>query len=713
VTARTYILAIIFFVTLVFTASLAVFYNMIGDALHQATDSVVGDTLAAQQKLILYVGASGVTAILVGGLSISYFFVVRLHKQIDSMKENYQNLTKNGLEDGSDFKKLMLFGGDLFEGKSVPENAAEDNRVFTQLLNDYVGSFATPMLLVDSQGLVMYVNDEVVALLGYEREKIEGRSLDVFLSEEGVPVVGLWDFAGGDPEAAIADGEQFDAWHVEGNVISVSVKLKAINYGDIGGYLCTLTDMSERNELERKYEHLNKDLKSQVEDRTFELLAAAEEAEQASFGLERETRRIQLLQRISQASDDAYSTDESLHVCIAHICHYTQWPVGCVYVVDESTQRMMPTELWYVSNVQRYQRFKDHLSKISYAKGEGLTGEVYEKGKAIWIENFFAEGSDKFEFILSMGFVGAIALPIMVDEKVVAVFEFFATDSYEFDESVQGLMETISFQVSRIMERKASAENLQEALEEAKAANESKSEFLANMSHELRTPMHSIISFSDISLRKIDKVDTEKVKEYLRLINESGRRMLRLINGLLDLSKLEAGKRVFDMVESDIWDLTKKVLSEFGGQVSEKKININLDERKESAIVELDKDCIMQVVRNLVSNAVKFTAENGNITIGFELEAISVNTGDKEFLRFWVEDEGIGIPEDELEGVFDKFIQSSLTNTGAGGTGLGLSICREIISAHHGKIWAENVQDDKGNNIGAKLLFEIPVRQAY
>jgi two-component system sensor histidine kinase ChiS len=159
--------------------------------------------------------------------------------------------------------------------------------------------------------------------------------------------------------------------------------------------------------------------------------------------------------------------------------------------------------------------------------------------------------------------------------------------------------------------------------------------------------------------------------------------------------------------------LTKKVLSEFGGQVSEKKININLDERKESAIVELDKDCIMQVVRNLVSNAVKFTAENGNITIGFELEAISVNTGDKEFLRFWVEDEGIGIPEDELEGVFDKFIQSSLTNTGAGGTGLGLSICREIISAHHGKIWAENVQDDKGNNIGAKLLFEIPVRQAY
>lgn len=259
---------------------------------------------------------------------------------------------------------------------------------------------------------------------------------------------------------------------------------------------------------------------------------------------------------------------------------------------------------------------------------------------------------------------------------------------------------------SFIKDLKDKNEELATAKEAAETASRAKSEFLANMSHELRTPMHAILSFSKFGVRKISKVPLEKLLHYFTQINLAGSRLLTLLNDLLDLSKLEAGGMSYSLEDQDIKQIVEMAVAETLPALKEKGVEITVLENQDNTVVTCDRSRIMQVVVNLLSNAIKFTPEGSEITIGFKPTAI-VNDENYvlEGIETSVSDEGIGIPEDELATVFDKFIQSSKTKTGAGGTGLGLAICHEVIRAHGGKIWAEN------NEIqGTSFRFFIPYR---
>jgi len=231
---------------------------------------------------------------------------------------------------------------------------------------------------------------------------------------------------------------------------------------------------------------------------------------------------------------------------------------------------------------------------------------------------------------------------------------------------------------------------------EAEAASQAKSEFLANMSHELRTPLHSILSFASFGVKKYTIAKPEKLLDYFNRIEQSGRTLLELLNDLLDLAKLESKKVTFAFEPTDLRILVKSVTDELDTLLSERNLNVRYEVSKFDEQVALDADKIKQVLRNLLNNAIKFSPESGIIDVTIYRAGSSV--------RVSVHDQGPGIPQDELEAVFDKFVQSSKTKTGAGGTGLGLAICREIIAAHRGRIWAENRPED-----GAVFSFEIPV----
>ena len=247
------------------------------------------------------------------------------------------------------------------------------------------------------------------------------------------------------------------------------------------------------------------------------------------------------------------------------------------------------------------------------------------------------------------------------------------------------------------------------AKELAESANRSKSDFLANMSHELRTPMHGILSFAKFGISKYQKADREKLKSYFDNINQSGNRLLTLLNSLLDLAKLEAGKEAIEFNNTNIIVIAMSVKNELDALSIDKEITINTDFEADEILVECDSEKISQVIRNLVGNALKFTPKGNSITISIEKSKMIAGSRatDDQFVnsvKTRVIDEGIGIPPDELDKVFDKFAQSSKTDTGAGGTGLGLAICSEIVAKHHGKIWADN-----NSNTGATFTFEIPL----
>jgi signal transduction histidine kinase len=260
----------------------------------------------------------------------------------------------------------------------------------------------------------------------------------------------------------------------------------------------------------------------------------------------------------------------------------------------------------------------------------------------------------------------------------------------EVKEANANLEEKVTIRTSELEKAKIIAEK----------ANESKSEFLANMSHELRTPMHAVLSFAEFGVSESYDGDRDELNKYFKKIENSGKRLLSLLNNLLDLSKLEAGKMNFNIQLNNIEVPLNSVIGEVQKLLEDKNLRIKVEKLNARLVAYFDQEKILQVFYNLISNAIKFSKQNTEINIRLKY------TENNNFLLVSIEDEGIGIPEKEIETVFDKFVQSSKTNTGAGGTGLGLSICKEIVKGHNGELWCRN--SEKG---GAIFSFTLPAKQ--
>jgi signal transduction histidine kinase len=228
-------------------------------------------------------------------------------------------------------------------------------------------------------------------------------------------------------------------------------------------------------------------------------------------------------------------------------------------------------------------------------------------------------------------------------------------------------------------------------------ASQHKSEFLANMSHELRTPLNAIIGFSEVLGERLFGDMNDKQAEYVRDITESGRHLLSLINEILDLSKIEAGRMELDVAEFDLAATVDNTLSLVRERAQRRGITLQSTLDAGATMLHADERKVKQVLLNLLSNALKFTPEGGAIDV-------LVSTTDKE-VEVAVKDTGVGIAPDEQDSVFEEFRQVGSAAKKIEGTGLGLAISRKFVELHGGKIW---VTSQLG--AGSMFTFTLPRR---
>jgi signal transduction histidine kinase len=232
---------------------------------------------------------------------------------------------------------------------------------------------------------------------------------------------------------------------------------------------------------------------------------------------------------------------------------------------------------------------------------------------------------------------------------------------------------------------------------ELEAASRHKSEFLANMSHELRTPLNAIIGFSEVLGERLFGELNEKQEEYLKDIHASGQHLLSLINDILDLSKIEAGRMELELTDFHLPAALDNALTLIRERAGRRGIALHMTTDEQLDYVRADERKVRQVVLNLLSNAIKFTPEGGRIGV----RAVPIDGA----VEVSVSDTGVGIAPEDQEAIFEEFRQVGTAAKKVEGTGLGLALSRKFIELHGGRIWVES-------QIGvvSTFTFTIPIR---
>jgi signal transduction histidine kinase len=289
-----------------------------------------------------------------------------------------------------------------------------------------------------------------------------------------------------------------------------------------------------------------------------------------------------------------------------------------------------------------------------------------------------------------------IVLPLVVGDQVIGTFNLGSRRKDAFPRSEIEVVSQIAAELGVALLQAEAFEREQQAGQKLKELSDLKSEFVSKVSHELRTPLTSIIGAADNLLDGIAGPIDERPRNYLARIKENGDRLLRLINELLDLARIEAGREEVQVTRFRLDTLIQETLDTLKPLAEERGVALAAREPP-PIMIRADRDKISRVLINLVHNGIKFTPAGGRV----EIRA----SGDTRSVRLAVEDSGVGIPAGEIERVFDKFHQLKLgRETAAGGTGLGLPISRQLVEMHGGRLTAESAQGR-----GSTFTVELPL----
>jgi signal transduction histidine kinase len=418
------------------------------------------------------------------------------------------------------------------------------------------------------------------------------------------------------------------------------------------------------------------------------------------------TGLLELLQLITSAANEAMGIEDALRFTLERICVVTGCPVGHAFLLsDESSGDMVASGVWHLEDSERYAAFRRRTDGVRRSRSDtGLIGQVLASARPVWIRDVsrapeFSRTSPDEDTVVRAGF----AFPVLIGSEVVAILEFYSDEPADADEGLLEVMAQIGTQLGRVIERHRSQEQLRGAKEEAEAATHAKSRFLANMSHELRTPLNAIIGVSEMLHEDAEELEYNEFASPLQRVVRAGRDLLHLINEILDLSKIEAGKFELQIEPFDVAGMVRDAVTVATPMADRNRNRINTHYDDDSGSMTSDRTRVRQVLLNLLSNACKFT-QDGEIDVAVERQ----DSEGWAWLEIRVADTGIGINEEQMAKLFQEFNQAdSSTASEYGGTGLGLAISQRLCVLMGGEISVSSTPGE-GSEFVVRLPVEIP-----
>ncbi len=418
---------------------------------------------------------------------------------------------------------------------------------------------------------------------------------------------------------------------------------------------------------------------------------------QVSEALEQQTATSEILKVISSSPTDVRPVFDSIIQNAVRLCGGFN---GTVFRFDGS-----------LIHVAAHHNFAPEAADVVNrvfpipADRGSVTGRAILTRSVIHLPDLVSDAEHTRSELLEAGFRAMLAVPMLRDGAPIGAITVTRRQPEPFSEGEISLLQTFADQaviaienVRLFKELEASNREIVEKSRQIEVASQHKSEFLANMSHELRTPLNAIIGFSEVlSDRMFGKLN-EKQEEYLKDIYASGTHLLSLINDILDLSKIEAGRMELELTDFHLPTALDNALTLVRERAGRRSITLQMSVDERLGAVQADERKIRQVVLNLLSNALKFTPEGGRIDV-----AAVPKDG---LVEVSVSDTGIGIAPEDQEAVFEEFRQVGTAAKKVEGTGLGLTLCRKFVELHSGRIW---VRSQLG--VGSTFTFTIPVRR--